>query len=427
MGGAIAPEPEEAALLQDALPTACAEAARLIKEADVFLLFTGAGFSADSGLAVYGDVAKVRAYADRGLDYMDLCDPQLVFREPPTFWGFWGQCFNDYRRTAPHSGYQIINRWVDARFRTSALAAEIRSRLSTSAAIASEQTEARKPCSQLPEPYEILDYPGAFYIFTSNVDAHHYDWFPACEIRECHSNVECYQCAFGEHRCRSGIWRAPMDFRFNVELDSMLAFAGPAGMATQEENDASRKDENLDKPNIGLPSDEREDAPRVGAVVGSTRSTTLRYMPPALLPEHMTKKSFAGNHPVCPRCGGPARPAILMFGDRDQVEFNSQAKRWSNYLQLLGELVGESREPLRVVLLEIGAGGNVPTVRESSEQILQILVDGGADARLVRINPDFPLPDNTKNFGEEGPMAGRILSLMGRGSQCLDLMDAGMQ
>ena len=40
---------------------------------------------------------EVAAYAERGLDYMDLCDPKLVHQEPPLFWGFWGQCFNDYR------------------------------------------------------------------------------------------------------------------------------------------------------------------------------------------------------------------------------------------------------------------------------------------------------------------------------------------
>lgn len=34
-------------------------AAQLVADADVFLLFTGAGFSADSGLATYDDVAKV--------------------------------------------------------------------------------------------------------------------------------------------------------------------------------------------------------------------------------------------------------------------------------------------------------------------------------------------------------------------------------
>ena len=40
---------------------------------------------------------KVKVYEERNLDYMDLCDPKLVHQEPPLFWGFWGQCFNDYR------------------------------------------------------------------------------------------------------------------------------------------------------------------------------------------------------------------------------------------------------------------------------------------------------------------------------------------
>lgn len=76
------------------------------------------------------------------------------------------------------------------------------------------------------EPYEVSDYAGAFYIFTSNVDAHHYDWFLPQEIRECHGNVELYQCAFGRARCGPGIWRAPMDFRFLVDPEKMLALAG---------------------------------------------------------------------------------------------------------------------------------------------------------------------------------------------------------
>ena len=45
---------------------------------------------------------QVQAYAERELDYMDLCDPKLVHHEPPLFWGFWGQCFNDYRQINKH-------------------------------------------------------------------------------------------------------------------------------------------------------------------------------------------------------------------------------------------------------------------------------------------------------------------------------------
>ena len=38
-------------------------------------MVTGAGFSADSGLATYVDVADIDAYRDRGWRYRDLCKP----------------------------------------------------------------------------------------------------------------------------------------------------------------------------------------------------------------------------------------------------------------------------------------------------------------------------------------------------------------
>ena len=41
------------------------------------------------------------------------------------------------------------------------------------------------------EPYYVSDErAGAFYLFTSNVDAHSFDIFESHEIRECHGNVE---------------------------------------------------------------------------------------------------------------------------------------------------------------------------------------------------------------------------------------------
>jgi hypothetical protein len=36
--------------------------------------------------------------------------------DPSLFYGFWGACFNDYRRTAPHEGYGIIKNWRDMLF-----------------------------------------------------------------------------------------------------------------------------------------------------------------------------------------------------------------------------------------------------------------------------------------------------------------------
>lgn len=91
----------------------------------------------------------------------------------------------------------------------------------------STSTEGYKSFDAIPaEAFEVSGHAGAFYIFTSNVDAHHYDWFLPNELRECHGNVELYQCSFGRARCGPGIWRAPMDFRFSVDPQSMLALAG---------------------------------------------------------------------------------------------------------------------------------------------------------------------------------------------------------
>ena len=52
------PEREEADELRKNVPQACSEAADAILDADVLLLATGAGWSAESGLAVYRDIAR---------------------------------------------------------------------------------------------------------------------------------------------------------------------------------------------------------------------------------------------------------------------------------------------------------------------------------------------------------------------------------
>ena len=72
-------------------------AAAAIATADVLLVTTGAGWSADSGLAVYKDVADVPAYHKRELTYHALCNPGVLDEDPALFHGFWGGCFNDYR------------------------------------------------------------------------------------------------------------------------------------------------------------------------------------------------------------------------------------------------------------------------------------------------------------------------------------------
>ena len=79
--------------------------------------------------------------------------------------------------------------------------------------------------------------------------------------------------------------------------------------------------------------------------------------------------------PRCPHCGGLARPNILMFGDPLWLPARSEAQS----MRLEHWLVG-ARRP---VVIEIGAGTAVPSVRHFTEQLLI-----HAGARLIRINPD---------------------------------------
>lgn len=81
--------------------------------------------------------------------------------------------------------------------------------------------------------------------------------------------------------------------------------------------------------------------------------------------------------PFCPHCGALARPNILMFGDWNWVD----TERHTNEAALAAFL-SASRH---MVVIEIGAGTEVATVRSFSEQIANAY-----QTTLVRINPREP-------------------------------------
>lgn len=78
--------------------------------------------------------------------------------------------------------------------------------------------------------------------------------------------------------------------------------------------------------------------------------------------------------PVCPHCGNVARPNVFMFGDYDWVDRRSAAQGNSQDVWLSGVT--------RPVVIELGAGSAIPTVRHFSQRMIHQF--GG---RLVRINP----------------------------------------
>ena len=85
--------------------------------------------------------------------------------------------------------------------------------------------------------------------------------------------------------------------------------------------------------------------------------------------------------PSCPRCNGLARPNILMFGDWGWIESRQRAQYAA--LQAWIEQVN------RPVIVEIGAGTAIPTVRHFGE---------AARGTLVRINPTEPEVPKDKGF-----------------------------
>lgn len=88
--------------------------------------------------------------------------------------------------------------------------------------------------------------------------------------------------------------------------------------------------------------------------------------------------------PVCPHCGAIARPNILMFGD-----WNWLPERSNKQGEKRDEWFRNFRQNYRnLVLIELGAGNHVPTVRMTSQRICRQF-----NARLIRINPrEFDVP-----------------------------------
>lgn len=239
------------------------QASKLIKEANIFILHIGAGFSADSGLPVYADIANMPVYKEMGLNYSDICKPQWLFTDPEIFYGFAGKCLNDYRNTEPHEGYQIIKKWKKNFF----------------------SSNSEKSSNYFPNQFneymakkdvkDVTNNP--FLIVSSNVDGHPQKvGFLDNEIIEIHGSMEKWQCSRANFSCTKEIWPLPRNFSFDVDFESMRAKNSPVSQFE--------------------------------------------------LSEDKIEKSCKTNHPVCFNCGELARPAVLMFSDGGWVNPEPETK-----------------------------------------------------------------------------------------------------
>lgn len=93
--------------------------------------------------------------------------------------------------------------------------------------------------------------------------------------------------------------------------------------------------------------------------------------------------------PKCPDCGSLLRPNILLFGDMSWLEerVEDQNARFEEFMRSV------TRED-RFVVLELGAGTAVSTVRSTSER-----VSNEKKGTLIRINPDDPSLDRGALWG----------------------------
>jgi NAD-dependent SIR2 family protein deacetylase len=87
----------------------------------------------------------------------------------------------------------------------------------------------------------------------------------------------------------------------------------------------------------------------------------------------------ADHVPLCSRCGAAARPNILMFGDYGWIEARTRRQE-ERFRSFLAHQSGN-----RIVVVELGAGTAIPTVRAMSERIGAL-----SQARVIRINPREP-------------------------------------
>lgn len=78
--------------------------------------------------------------------------------------------------------------------------------------------------------------------------------------------------------------------------------------------------------------------------------------------------------PYCPRCGALARPNVLMFGDGDWIDHRTERQHAK-----LGHWLASIE---RLVVIELGAGTAIPSVRMMSQRAAQ-----QRDGWLIRINP----------------------------------------
>jgi NAD-dependent SIR2 family protein deacetylase len=96
------------------------------------------------------------------------------------------------------------------------------------------------------------------------------------------------------------------------------------------------------------------------------------------------KNDFATKYPHCPKCKKPARPNILLFRDHGWNPAITIKERFR-----INEWMADLKDK-NVLVLEIGAGMTIPTIRLTSQSLTEKL-----DADFLRINQETDWADKS--------------------------------
>ena len=156
-------------------------AAQAINDADVLFITAGAGMGVDSGLPDFrGNEGFWKAYPllkEEQLSFMDLANPRGFANDPARAWGFYGHRYNLYKKTHPHPGFTILQKWGASKKEAS-------------------------------------------FVFTSNVDGHFQkSGFSSAFIAECHGSINHLQC---QNTCQTDIWKTH-DLNLSIDETRLIA------------------------------------------------------------------------------------------------------------------------------------------------------------------------------------------------------------
>eukprot|EP00286_Rhodomonas_abbreviata_P005111 CAMPEP_0181325396 /NCGR_PEP_ID=MMETSP1101-20121128/20898_1 /TAXON_ID=46948 /ORGANISM="Rhodomonas abbreviata, Strain Caron Lab Isolate" /LENGTH=349 /DNA_ID=CAMNT_0023433691 /DNA_START=14 /DNA_END=1063 /DNA_ORIENTATION=- len=306
--------------------TKCAAA---IRNADALLTCTGAGMGVDSGLGTFrgrnaGVWPPLKAFS---LDFSEMSDPRWFEDDARLAWSFWHFRHQAYVNGTPHKGYEILANW-GKRMRYGLFSA------------------------------------------TSNIDGHwaRTDGVGEERVYECHGSVTHMQCVKDSGR----IWSTDHD-----EISQMKVPVWDLAAGEKVEVQCGRSLRKCgSKEEEWVDAIVADDGWSILSTAGKPMTVTAVRRPGG---SDLTRVHPESTLPMCKETNQPARPNVLMFGDFgvncDRIDAqNQQFSKWKASLP----------PDCKLLIVEIGAGTAIPTIRGIAESHLSSF----PQSTLIRINLD---------------------------------------